>query len=150
LNFELSFKIILIQKSQVYFFRESSNFVEFENIFDLNLNFEFKFKAAAKFEKQFYFSFTAQLQFRPIKSSGLSSFLFSFSLNRPTNSSAHSTSTAQFGPLPFFLPPSVSSAVAAFGAAFGLCAPLRLHLPRTGSEALSCNTPESTITPGCY
>jgi hypothetical protein len=44
LNFELSFKIILIQKSQIYIFRENLNLFELENVFDLNLNLDFKFK----------------------------------------------------------------------------------------------------------
>jgi hypothetical protein len=48
----LSFKIILIKKPQVYAFWESSNFVEFENKFYLNLNFVFKFKAVAKNSKK--------------------------------------------------------------------------------------------------
>jgi hypothetical protein len=52
----LSFKIILIQKFQIYVFRESSNFAEFKNVFGFNFNFEFKFKSAErKSTKQFHF-----------------------------------------------------------------------------------------------
>jgi hypothetical protein len=53
----LSFKIILIQKSQISIFRKGLNLFEFKNVFDLDLNLGFKFKSAAKiFEKHFSFS----------------------------------------------------------------------------------------------
>jgi hypothetical protein len=63
LNFKLSFKIILIQKSQISIFR---NLFEFENVFDLDLNLGFQFKSAAKiFQKHFHFLLAAQNRFRP-------------------------------------------------------------------------------------
>jgi hypothetical protein len=57
----LSFKIILIQKSQISIFRKGLNLFEFENVFDLDLNLGFKFKSAAKiFQKHFSFSLTSK------------------------------------------------------------------------------------------
>jgi hypothetical protein len=49
----LSFKIILIQKSQISIFRKCLNLFEFKNVFDLNLNLGFKFNSTANiFQKQ--------------------------------------------------------------------------------------------------
>jgi hypothetical protein len=68
----------LIQKSQVYVFRESSNIVEFENKFYLNLNFVFKFKAATENSKKAFFISlrAAQANFSPSASPGLFSYSF--------------------------------------------------------------------------
>jgi hypothetical protein len=53
----LSFKTILIQKSQISIFGKYLNFFELKNVFDLNFNFGFKFKTTEKkFQKLFYFS----------------------------------------------------------------------------------------------
>jgi hypothetical protein len=66
LNFELNFKIILIQKSQISIFRKGLTLFEFENVFDLDLNLHFKFKSTAKiFQKYFHFLLAPQNHFRP-------------------------------------------------------------------------------------
>jgi hypothetical protein len=44
----LSFKTILIQKSQIPIFGKYLNLFELKNVFDLNFNFGFKFKTAEK------------------------------------------------------------------------------------------------------
>jgi hypothetical protein len=81
----------LIQKSQVYVFRESSNIVEFENKFYLNLNFVFKFKAATENSKKSFFHFPSRGpgQFQP-KRQPWPAFLFFFSplpVQSPSSSS---------------------------------------------------------------
>jgi hypothetical protein len=53
----VSFKIILIQKSQIYVFGEGLNFVEFDNVFDFDSNLGFKIQTCRKeIVKPFYFS----------------------------------------------------------------------------------------------
>jgi hypothetical protein len=63
----LSFKIILIQKSQVSIFVRYLKLFEFENVFGLKLSFEFKFKISIKeFAKQFlFFSLASPKPFGP-------------------------------------------------------------------------------------
>jgi hypothetical protein len=66
----LSFKTILIQKSQISVFGKYLNSFELKHVFDLNFNFGFKFKTAEKkFQKFFYFS-GGPNRFRPISSLG--------------------------------------------------------------------------------
>jgi hypothetical protein len=96
----LSFKIFLIQKSQISIFRKGLNLFEFENVFDLDLNLGFKFKSAAKiFQKYFYFLLVAQKYFRPTTPCS-PPVLFSFSLiffaTRPVSFLAHRAQPTQF------------------------------------------------------
>jgi hypothetical protein len=80
----LSFKIIFIQKSQIYVFRESLNLFEFENLSDLDSNLDFKFKfVGKKLQKVFYFS-AQPTQLSAHASSRPNSFFFFFFLSRPT------------------------------------------------------------------
>jgi hypothetical protein len=57
---------MLIQKYQIFVFRENLNLFEFENDFDLNLNHVFKFQSAEKeIAKPFNFSPPSNSLFGP-------------------------------------------------------------------------------------
>jgi hypothetical protein len=66
----LSFKTILIQKSQISIFGKYLNLFELKDVFDLNFNFGFQFKTTEKkLQKLFYFS-GGPNRFRLISSHG--------------------------------------------------------------------------------
>jgi hypothetical protein len=102
----LSFKIILIQKSQISIFRKGLNLFEFEIVFDLDLNLDFKFKSAAKiFQKHFHFLLAAQNRFRPMFPSSPSATSGFFSFSSLASPLGHAAYTAHFGPAhPVFIP----------------------------------------------
>jgi hypothetical protein len=111
----LSFKIILIQKSQISIFRKGLTLFEFENVFDLDLNLHFKFKSTAKiFQKYVHFLLAPQNHFRPTTPCS-PPVLFSSSLilfvADPVSFLAQRASPLSFwtnsGPPPYRLPPSV-------------------------------------------
>jgi hypothetical protein len=132
LNFELNFKIILIQKSQISIFRKGLNLFEFENVFDFYLNLGFKFTYADKiFEKHLHFLLAAQNSFRPTTPCS-PPILFSFSLILfsvgPVSFSAQRTQPtrrlARFRPAP--LPSSSFGHLAAAAVPVGTAAPRAL------------------------
>jgi hypothetical protein len=82
----LSFKIIFIQKYQIFILGKYLNFAEFENVFVLNLNFQFKSNLLKKYCKE-NFSF-------PCAAQSLSAQIFLGSL---AFFSLHQTSPASSG-----------------------------------------------------
>jgi hypothetical protein len=111
----LSFKIFLIQKSQISIFRKALNLFEFENVFDLDLNLGFKFKSAAKiFQKHFSFSLGSPKSFSAHNSLQPTHFIFIFLdfIHRWPNFVFGPAPSPlgfwpDFGPLFYRLPPSV-------------------------------------------
>jgi hypothetical protein len=107
----LSFKIILIQKCQIFVFGKYLNLSIFENEFDLDLNFGFKLQE--KFKNNFYFSLGAQSCFRCITHVTPThlpfSFLIYFSFTGPP---AHSARLANWP-----TQPSVPSPLSSHGTA---------------------------------
>jgi hypothetical protein len=61
----LSFKIILIWKPQIYVFVKYLNFFIFEKVFGLNLNFEFKFNLKKRNSKAISIFWPGQTAFGP-------------------------------------------------------------------------------------
>jgi hypothetical protein len=96
----LSFKIILIQKFQIYIFRKGLKLYEFENAFDLNLNLDFKFKSAKKIQSNFYFLWPAQIALRPQFSSSPANLLIFFLFLSRTSLRGFSAHAAHKGPAP--------------------------------------------------
>jgi hypothetical protein len=152
----LSFKIILIQKSQISISKKCLNLFEFENVFDLDLDLDFKFKSAAKiFQKHFHFLLAAQNHFWHVFPSSPSATLGFFSFFQPCQPTwpcgLHGPlrpSPPRVHPLPPVMPnpPPMAEAVT-------LCrrsAPLPAHLPRGPPVMENQPAPLSPSHPGPF
>jgi hypothetical protein len=149
LNFQLSFKIILIQKFQSSAFSKCLNMFEYENRFDLNLNFGFQIKSySQKFWKLFYLCLQpklilAQNPWQPKHSSFYFHFLHTahypaFSAQRL----AHPASTAIWPTSPSCQQPSATASLLAASP----CSIASVHRPCSSTLETEAESSASPFT----